>query len=124
MTQSAYEILTLLERHFQDSVGLVRSICLKEKLIENSTSKSAGEKRSKTGGSDPTFSAFSRPKSSWGRSRPFFAPANKSRKPERYAPRLHSQEQPPRHDDMTESRIKACVAGPQEGNGDTLLLGR
>jgi hypothetical protein len=28
------------------------------------------EKTPKTGGSDPTFSAFSRPKSSWGRSRP------------------------------------------------------
>src|ERR1700687_4867842 len=28
------------------------------------------EKKVKSGGSDPTFSAFSRPKSSWGRSRP------------------------------------------------------
>jgi hypothetical protein len=32
--------------------------------------KSSGRKTTKTGGSDPTFSAFSRPKSAWGRSRP------------------------------------------------------
>ena len=32
--------------------------------------KSGGGKTTKTGGSDPTFSAFSRPKSAWGRSRP------------------------------------------------------
>src|ERR1700683_231368 len=33
-------------------------------------SKSHRGKNVKSGGSDPTFSAFSRPKSSWGRSRP------------------------------------------------------
>ncbi|MGA9570486.1 MAG: hypothetical protein WBS17_10385 [Candidatus Acidiferrales bacterium] len=32
--------------------------------------KSIGRKTTKTGGSDPTFSAFGCPKSSWGRSRP------------------------------------------------------
>ncbi len=32
--------------------------------------KSDTEKNTRLGGSDPTFSAFSRPKSSWGRSRP------------------------------------------------------
>jgi hypothetical protein len=34
-------------------------------------SKSSGIETTETGGSDPTFSAFSRPKSAWGRSRPF-----------------------------------------------------
>ncbi len=50
---------------------LVRSNCQKEKSIDNSTSKSTGGKTSRMGGSDPTFSASSRPKSFWGRSRPF-----------------------------------------------------
>jgi len=50
---------------------LARSIWREDKQIENSTSKSIGGKTLKTGGSDPTFSAFSRPKSSLGRSRPF-----------------------------------------------------
>ena len=40
-----------------------------EEIFE-SKCNSSGEKTTKTGGSDPTFSAFSRPKSSWGRSRP------------------------------------------------------
>ena len=34
-------------------------------------SKSSIRKITEMGGSDPTFSASSRPKSSWGRSRPF-----------------------------------------------------
>jgi hypothetical protein len=50
---------------------LARSIWLIEKQVEISDSERAGKKITKTGGSDPTFSAFSRPKSSWGRSRPF-----------------------------------------------------
>jgi hypothetical protein len=37
---------------------------------ENSARESDIAKIIKSGGSDPTFSAFSRPKSSWGRSRP------------------------------------------------------
>jgi hypothetical protein len=37
---------------------------------KRSESESHRGKNSKSGGSDPTFSAFSRPKSSWGRSRP------------------------------------------------------
>jgi hypothetical protein len=49
---------------------LVRSIWLREKQVEISDSESAGKKITKTGGSDPTFSASSRPKSRWGRSRP------------------------------------------------------
>ena len=46
-------------------------------------SENSGATTTKTGGSDPTFSAFSRPKSFWGRSRPFFAHGRnpKSRKP-------------------------------------------
>ena len=40
-----------------------------DKMFETKR-KSSGGKTTKTGGSDPTFSAFSRPKSSWGRSRP------------------------------------------------------
>src|SRR5271168_1640502 len=38
---------------------------------QKATTESSGVQTTKTGGSDPTFSAFSRPKSSWGRSRPF-----------------------------------------------------
>src|SRR5712664_242272 len=52
---------------------LVRSIWLREKQVEISDSESAGKKITKTGGSDPTFSASSRPKSFRGRSRPFYA---------------------------------------------------
>jgi hypothetical protein len=51
---------------------LTRRNCREEKQIENLISKSTGRKTLKTGESDPTFSAFSRPKSSWGRSRPFW----------------------------------------------------
>src|SRR5882762_2256382 len=36
----------------------------------SNANKSYRGQTTKTGGSDPTFSAFSRPKSSWGRSRP------------------------------------------------------
>ena len=49
-------------------------------------SESHREKNVKSGGSDPTFSAFSRPKSSWGRSRPegkpclFFSRAQRFRR--------------------------------------------
>ena len=68
-----------------------------------------------TGGSDPTFSAFSRPKSSWGRSRPFFAPEKQSKSPEnpRVAPVFGGALV--KHDDPTEFCIKACMAGPQKG---------
>src|SRR5258708_5881194 len=52
---------------------LVRGIWLREKQVEISESESASEKITKTGGSDATFSTFGRPKSSWGRSRPFYA---------------------------------------------------
>lgn len=46
-----------------------------EVLVRQRNGKHGEEKRCcgqniKSGGSDPTFSAFSRPKSSWGRSRP------------------------------------------------------
>jgi|SRR5579859_2533771 len=53
------------------SFTLVRRIYLKVKQVANSTSESTSEKNTKTGGSDPTFSASGRPKSFWGRSRPF-----------------------------------------------------
>ena len=43
---------------------------LQHKTLREAKPKSGGGKITKTGGSDPTFSAFSRPKSSWGRSRP------------------------------------------------------
>jgi hypothetical protein len=39
-------------------------------IWRNRASESHCAKQAKSGGSDPTFSAFSRPKSSWGRSRP------------------------------------------------------
>jgi len=42
---------------------------LGESDAERNASKSHRGKNTKTGGSDPTFSAFSRPKSAWGRSR-------------------------------------------------------
>src|SRR5260370_6169712 len=97
------------------SFTLVRHIYLKVKPIANSTSKSTGEKNTKTGGSDPTFSAFSRPKSFRGRSRPFFTPGNKAQQPEalRIAPRFGGSSA--KHDDLTEFRTKACMAGPQKG---------
>jgi hypothetical protein len=40
------------------------------KAMPETKPKSSSGKTTKTGGSDPTFSAFSRPKSAWGRSRP------------------------------------------------------
>jgi hypothetical protein len=43
---------------------------LQDKAMPEAKLKSSGRKTTKTGGSDPTFSAFRRPKSSWGRSRP------------------------------------------------------
>jgi hypothetical protein len=43
---------------------------LRQRNIQSRNFKSDGRKTTKTGGSDPTFSAFSRPKSSWGCSRP------------------------------------------------------
>jgi hypothetical protein len=46
------------------------SMPVKKKAIAEAKPKSSGGKTTKTGGSDPTFSAFSRPKSAWGRSRP------------------------------------------------------
>ena len=45
-------------------------IFFEHKALRKAEPKSGGGKITKTGGSDPTFSAFSRPKSSWGRSRP------------------------------------------------------
>ena len=45
-------------------------IPMKDKAMAEGKLKSSGGKTTKTGGSDPTFSAFSRPKSAWGRSRP------------------------------------------------------
>src|SRR6266849_3367800 len=42
----------------------------KPEQYETGESESHRGKNVKSGGSDPTFSAFSRPKSSWGRSRP------------------------------------------------------
>jgi hypothetical protein len=54
------------------SFTLVRRIYLKVKPVANSTSESTGGKNTKTGGSDPTFSASGRPKIFWGRSRPFW----------------------------------------------------
>src|SRR6266849_3006809 len=47
----------------------IRSPWKREKY-ETGESESHRGKNVKSGGSDPTFSAFSRPKSSWGRSRP------------------------------------------------------
>jgi hypothetical protein len=43
---------------------------LQDKAMPEAKLKSSGRKTTKTGGSDPTFSAFRRPKSAWGRSRP------------------------------------------------------
>jgi hypothetical protein len=43
---------------------------MKHKAIAEAKPKSSGGTTTKTGGSDPTFSACSRPKSAWGRSRP------------------------------------------------------
>jgi hypothetical protein len=61
----------------------VRHIYLKVQPIANSISKSTGERTTKTGGSDPTFSASGRPKSFWGRSHPFcFNPGCVSRSDE------------------------------------------
>ena len=43
---------------------------LEHKALREAKPRSGSGKTAKTGGSDPTFSAFSRPKSAWGRSRP------------------------------------------------------
>ena|ERR1700737_1448889 len=100
---------------FSKSFTLVRCNCLKETPMENLASKRPGGKNTKTGGSDPTFSAFSRPKSSWGRSRPFFAPGKKAQQPEalRVAPVFGDASA--KHYDLTEFRTKACMTGPQKG---------
>lgn len=44
---------------------------LRKRNIGRRNFESSGGQTTKTGGSDPTFSAFSRPKGSWGRSHPF-----------------------------------------------------
>ncbi len=54
------KFFTLWREQFRGSVG----------DSEPMQAKVTVEKNTKSGGSDPTFSAFSRPKSSWGRSRP------------------------------------------------------
>ena len=41
----------------------------KQTEMSDTKLKSSGGKATKSGGSDPTFSAFGRPKSFWGRSR-------------------------------------------------------
>jgi hypothetical protein len=61
----------LLQLRLHHLLQLVMRISLGEtrnKRHEND--KSDTEKNTRLGGSDPTFSAFIRPKSSWGRSRP------------------------------------------------------
>ncbi len=52
--------------NFTSSFTLFRRITRKESQLEASAAKSDSEKITETGGSAPTFSAFSRPKSVWG----------------------------------------------------------
>ena len=62
--------LTLCKSSCTKVFTLWPRIALKHKAMAEPKRKSNGRKTTKTGGSDPTFSAFSRPKRSWGRSRP------------------------------------------------------
>ena len=60
--------LQLLLLHLLQSVA--QAISFRSREIRNAGRKRRRGKNTKSGGSDPTFSAFSRPKSLWGRSRP------------------------------------------------------
>jgi hypothetical protein len=62
--------LTLCNRSCTKVFTLWPRMHLQDQAMPAAKLKSSGRKTTKTGGSDPTFSAFSRPKSSWGRSRP------------------------------------------------------
>jgi hypothetical protein len=57
------------------------SKALREKNIRSGNFKSSGGKTTKTGGSDPTFSAFSRPKSFVGSLPPVFSTTRILKKP-------------------------------------------
>ena len=62
--------MTLFTSFFTRIFTLWLRLLLEHKAMPETKPKSSRGKTTKTGGSDPTFSAFSRPKSSWGRSRP------------------------------------------------------
>jgi hypothetical protein len=104
---------------FSKSFTRVRYNCLRENPMENSASKSDGEKITETGGSDPTFLALRRPKSFLESLPPVFSQHET----------LKDNPQPPRtgascagiecvghpHGDSYDFRIRACMAGPHEG---------
>jgi hypothetical protein len=62
--------MTLFTSFFTQVFTLWPRIFLTHGAMRETKPKSSIGKTTKTGGSDPTFSAFSRPKSAWGRSRP------------------------------------------------------
>ena len=86
---------------------------------EVATAESTGKLTTEAGRSDPTFSAFIRPKSFWGRSRPLLDPASfiystlldggKANSPLRTLKTLFGDGA------SDEFRNKACIAGPREG---------
>jgi hypothetical protein len=92
---------------------------LRERNIHSRNLKSSGRKTTKTGGSDPTFSAFSRPKSFVGSLPPVLCATqnhttNRELRPRQIAVPLVNLERAD-HEAPLECRIKACMAGPREG---------
>ena len=92
---------------------------LRERNIRSRNFKSDGPKTTKTGGSDPTFSAFSRPKSFVG-SLPPVVCGTRDHTTNRELRARHAavtlvKRQRAYHEAPLECRIKACMAGPQEG---------
>jgi hypothetical protein len=62
--------MTLFTSFFTPVFTVWPRMLLKHNAMCQTKTKSSSGKSTKTGGSAPTFSAFSRPKSAWGRSRP------------------------------------------------------
>jgi hypothetical protein len=89
---------------FSTVFTLLRATRLKSKWMGTRSSKHDGGKTTETGGSDPTFSAFSRPKSFVGS-----LPPVGSEKPSHTATPHHE------HRDAHKSCSRARTPGPQEG---------
>jgi hypothetical protein len=92
---------------------------VREKNIQSRNLKSSGRKTTKTGGSDPTFSAYSRPKSFVG-SLPPIVCGTRNHTTNRELRARHAavtlvKRQRACHEAPLECRIKACMAGPQAG---------
>jgi hypothetical protein len=89
---------------------------LGERNIRSWNFKSSGRKTTKTGGSDPTFSAFSRPKSFVGSLPPVLGVRQQARFAREGSNRTPVERAEfSTHDELSEFRITACMAGPQGG---------